>query len=131
VVQKVSVSFVDDLDGGDAAGTVEFGLDGVTFEIDLSDGNASALRETLAAYVEGARRTGGRARPGTQGAATAERAKKVGRLTLVRAWAVDNWSAPVNPRGRLSNSLLDAYDSRGTSSPAPAATPTRRTSKRK
>jgi len=29
---------MDDLDGGDAAETVTFGLDGATYEIDLSKG---------------------------------------------------------------------------------------------
>ena len=48
MAQQVNVKFVDDLDGSDAAGTVSFGLDGRTYEIDLSDDNAAKLRDSLA-----------------------------------------------------------------------------------
>ena len=49
---------VDDVDGGDAAETVTFALDGVTYEIDLSDTNAQKLRDDLATWSGHARRTG-------------------------------------------------------------------------
>ena len=41
MAKKVTVTLVDDFDGEGAADeTVEFGLDGVTYEIDLSGKNA-------------------------------------------------------------------------------------------
>ena len=40
MAQKVFVSLVDDIDGSEADETVEFGLDGVNYEIDLSAENA-------------------------------------------------------------------------------------------
>ena len=46
----------------DARETVTFGLDGTTYEIDLNDKNAAALREALAAYVGHARKVSGRRR---------------------------------------------------------------------
>ncbi|MBN9328662.1 MAG: Lsr2 family protein, partial [Cellulomonas sp.] len=36
MAQKVQVILVDDLDGGTADETVTFGLDGVSYEIDLT-----------------------------------------------------------------------------------------------
>ncbi|MFC0081615.1 Lsr2 family protein [Aciditerrimonas ferrireducens] len=48
----------DDIDGSEAEETVVFGLDGKTYEIDLSKKNAAALRKALAVYVEHARPTG-------------------------------------------------------------------------
>ncbi|WP_328612264.1 Lsr2 family protein [Amycolatopsis sp. NBC_00345] len=60
MAQKVRVDLVDDIDGSDAAQTVPFALDGVTYEIDLSDGNAARLRDGLAPFIAAARRTGGR-----------------------------------------------------------------------
>jgi hypothetical protein len=39
---------------------VTFGLDGVDYEIDLTDANASKLRDALADFIAAARRTGGR-----------------------------------------------------------------------
>ena len=47
MAQKVQVLLVDDLDGSEATETVTFGLDGVSYEIDLSSGNASKLRKDL------------------------------------------------------------------------------------
>jgi hypothetical protein len=52
MAQRVQVQMVDDLDGSEASQTVPFSLDGVTYEIDLSEENASALRDE---HVEGAR----------------------------------------------------------------------------
>ena len=56
---------IDDVDGTDAAQAIAFGLDGVAYEIDLSDENALRLRDELARWVRAGRRTGGRRRRGT------------------------------------------------------------------
>jgi hypothetical protein len=55
VARHVSVQLVDDIDGGPAAETVDFGLDGVRYTIDLSADNAARLRSTLAPYLRRAR----------------------------------------------------------------------------
>ncbi len=59
MAQKIHVELVDDVDGSPAAETVSFGLDGVQYQIDLSEGNATALREALAPYIGHGRRAGG------------------------------------------------------------------------
>jgi hypothetical protein len=51
---------VDDIDGSAAAHTVAFALDGLRYEIDLSDGNAAALREVFAPYIAAGRKAGSR-----------------------------------------------------------------------
>ncbi|MEU0092949.1 Lsr2 family protein, partial [Kribbella sp. NPDC006257] len=48
MAQRVQVVLEDDLDGGKADETVTFGLDGSTYEIDLSKKNAAKLRDALA-----------------------------------------------------------------------------------
>src|SRR4051812_50119181 len=60
MAQKVQVILVDDVDGGEASETVSFSLDGVSYEIDVSESNAGALRDALAPWVGHARRVGGR-----------------------------------------------------------------------
>ena len=60
MAQKTQVILVDDVDGSEANQTVTFALDGVTYEIDLNDEHAAALRESLEEWVGKARRTGGR-----------------------------------------------------------------------
>ena len=59
MVKKVLVSLIDDFDGKPADETVQFGLDGVSYEIDLSAKNATKLREHLQPWVNAGRRTGG------------------------------------------------------------------------
>jgi hypothetical protein len=79
MVKHTRTMLVDDLDGSPASGTVRFGLDGRSYEIDLSDENAARLRAILADYAATARsrRRSGRprraaaarsARPGDGGA---------------------------------------------------------------
>jgi hypothetical protein len=60
VAQRVHIVLEDDIDGGSAEQTVTFGLDGTTYEIDLSQSNAAKLRDLLAPYVAAARRSSGR-----------------------------------------------------------------------
>ena len=109
VAQKVQVILTDDLDGGDAEETVQFAIDGVSYEIDLSAANAEALREAVAAYVEAGRRIGGRstrrAAAAPKGRPAAERAD----LADVRAWARDN-GFQVSDRGRVSGEVRAAYE---------------------
>jgi Lsr2 len=48
---------VDDLDAGtDGVGTYRFGLDGVEYEIDLSEPNLQRLRAALAPFISAGRR---------------------------------------------------------------------------
>ena len=47
MAQRVEVVLIDDIDGGKAAETVTFALDGVSYEIDLSDKNAKQAARRL------------------------------------------------------------------------------------
>ena len=68
MAQKIQTLFIDDIDGGEAEGTVRFGPDGTDYEIDLSAKNAAALLKALAKYIDAARRAPGAARrPGRSG----------------------------------------------------------------
>ncbi len=116
MAQKVVVQIVDDLDGGTATQTVPFALDGVSYEIDLSDSNAEALRGELAQYVEAGKRVGGRrvkvAAGQTTVAGVADGAKKPvdrERNQAVRAWAGENGYS-IAERGRIPNEIYEAFD---------------------
>ena len=58
MAQRTLITLTDDIDGSEASETVVFGLDGATYEIDLNEAHAEDLREVLAPYVAGARRSG-------------------------------------------------------------------------
>ncbi|SFP53624.1 Lsr2 protein [Amycolatopsis arida] len=109
MAQKVLVSLVDDLDGSEAEETVEFGLDGVSYQIDLSAENAEELRDALAQYIEHARRSGGRKRS-PRAAKVAARPASVDREQnqAIRAWARKN-GYQVSDRGRIPSEVVEAY----------------------
>jgi len=99
---------VDDLDGGEASETVEFGLDGTSYEIDLSEANAKKLRDTLAAYIAEGRRLGARRRS-ARGRAAAARPAGTGSAAEIREWARSN-GFNVPDRGRVSAEVRKAYE---------------------
>jgi hypothetical protein len=110
MAQKVTVLLVDDIDGGTADETVSFSLDGVSYEIDLSDKNAAKLRDTFAQYVGQARRVGGRGSGGrSSGRGRARRGGGDNRTAEIREWARSN-GHKVNERGRIPATVIEAYD---------------------
>ncbi|XVX20960.1 histone-like nucleoid-structuring protein Lsr2 [Actinomycetota bacterium] len=105
MAQRVQVMLVDDIDGTDAEETVTFGLDGVTYEIDLNAANAAKLRDGLATWVGHARRSGGR----RSAAKPPSRAQSREELTNIREWARKN-GHQVSDRGRISAEVKAAYE---------------------
>ncbi len=106
MAQKVQVLLVDDIDGVPADESITFALDGVSYEIDLSAGNAAALRDALAPWVGHARKVGGR------GVRTG--APRPGRAARGDAAAIRNWAKStgrtVSERGRISAEVRTAYE---------------------
>jgi hypothetical protein len=110
VAQKVQVLLVDDLDGGEADETVTFALDGVTYEIDLTTANADKLRGLLTPYLDGGRRTGGRAGRGRAPKGAVRAGSPAGQDTAkIRAWAKEK-GYEVNDRGRVPATIREAYE---------------------
>ena len=85
MAQKIQTLFIDDIDGGDAEGTVRFGLDGSDYEIDLSAVHSAELHNALRTYVEHARKVAVTAR--RQGRTPGRRSGTGLDTTVVRAWA--------------------------------------------
>ncbi len=115
MAQRVNVVLVDDIDGNDAVETVTFALDGVEYEIDLSEENANKLRESLGLYIGHGRRTGGRRRSGGgQNESKAPRARSGASssdgpsASEIREWARAN-GHEVPDRGRVSSEVREAY----------------------
>jgi nucleoid-associated protein Lsr2 len=105
MAQKVHIVLEDDLDGSDASQTVSFGLDGATYEIDLNDKNAAALRDALAKYVGHGRKVTGtrRGRRSSASSNSTHSAKEI------RDWARSN-GHKVPERGRIPSTIREAFD---------------------
>ena len=119
MAQIREVRLVDDLDGEAADETVEFGIDGKNYEIDLSKANASRLRDALADFVSAARRPGGggrrRSSAGTGSASGGAGPAPKGRTAIDREQnqAIREWARKrgmkVSDRGRIPAEVLEAY----------------------
>ena len=118
MAQITEVRLVDDLDGGEAAESVAFSIDGKFYEIDLSEKNASALRDAFAPFVGSARRAGG-VPAVTRSKASARSGRPREQTAAIREWANAN-GHEVSARGRIPSAVLAAYENRGS---APVAEP--------
>jgi|SRR5882757_5890117 len=129
MAQQVVVQLIDDLDGsksGDIS-TVEFGIDGVTYEIDLTEPNAEKLRGRVDEYVAKARRTGGRVKRGSRPKVDNGNGA-VSEASLIREWALAN-GVELAARGRIPSQVVVDY--REAQQAAAASTKPRRTRAKK
>lgn len=102
---KVLTTLQDDIDGSDATQTVRFALDGVEYEIDVSDRNANRLRNSLSEFIAHARRVGGKR--GRRPASSSDVDTKA-----VRKWAEAN-GIEINARGRIPTDVVERYKAAG------------------
>lgn len=104
MARKTYVELIDDLTGDKAAETVSFALDGVAYEIDLSEDNAKKFREEIGSWTEKARRVGGRRARGTSPARSGANDS-----ARIREWAREA-GYEVPDRGRISGTIRTAYE---------------------
>lgn len=106
MAQRVDIQLSDDLDGTDfQAGkgeTLTFALDGHTYEIDLTNKNAGALRKILSPYVSAGRRVK------TSRSGRGKRAWSGPSANTAREWARAN-GYEVNDRGRIPANVREAF----------------------
>ena len=110
MAKQVITVLTDDLDGGDADRTIEFGLDGVNYTIDLSEKNAGKLRKTLDPYLAVASRVG---RAGTDRRIGSRAPVAPSRPNRDQNQAIREWAAKtgyeVSERGRITSSIVEAF----------------------
>lgn len=117
MARRIVHQLVDDLDGSvlevGEGETVLFSLDGVAYEIDLTEENAAGLRDALAPYVSAARSVSSRSGASRSGAAggSGRTRRRAGQqdYTAIRTWAKQNGHT-VSERGRIPASVLEAYE---------------------
>ncbi|ARD42409.1 histone-like nucleoid-structuring protein Lsr2 [Actinomyces gaoshouyii] len=103
MAQKTQIILVDDIDQSAASQTVTFGLDGVTYEIDLNDEHAAALRESIEEWSSKARRVSGRRNVRRRGSSSSAETQKI------REWARSQ-GMEVSDRGRIPAPIREAYN---------------------
>jgi hypothetical protein len=106
MAQKIHTLFIDDIDGGEAEGTVRFGLDGTEFEIDLNARHSDELHQALETYIQHARKVGSATRRGR-----GNRRSGAGSFDTARAreWAREN-GYDIKERGRIPADIVAKYE---------------------
>lgn len=105
MAKRTVMTVIDDIDGSEGAETIEFGLDGVGYEIDLAKANADALREALDPFVAHAQKVSGRR-------AGAKRVTAGGSSKAVRQWAAAN-DIDVPAKGRVPKTVVAQWEAAG------------------
>jgi hypothetical protein len=104
MAKEVVERYLDDLDGSEGASPITFGLDSVTYEIDLNQKHENELRMKLGPYVEVARRV----RLVGRGQRQSTLAGKE-RNTAIRAWALEE-GVELPARGRFADVVQEAFN---------------------
>lgn len=104
---------IDDLDGGEAAETITFAVDGTSYEVDLSDKNADKFRKAIKPFVENGRRKGRQSGSRNSSRQThskpaANVSKKAG-TEEIRQWAKEQ-GLTVADRGRIAANIVKQYE---------------------
>lgn len=112
VAQRTVVTLVDDMSGeeGENVQTVEFGFQGVSYEIDLDDENRADLSDFMQTYIANARRTGGRAKRGK--APSAQQGRSREETKAIRDWARKQ-GIEISDRGRVPGHVVEKYEGNG------------------
>ncbi|MGB3698845.1 MAG: Lsr2 family protein [Gordonia sp. (in: high G+C Gram-positive bacteria)] len=109
MAKKTVIQIVDDIDGAelDEYETVQWSLDGKSYEFDTSPEHAEEFRNHVATYVAISRPVGGRSTGARRSTAPAGRAATNTRV--IRKWASDNGYS-VSDRGRIPADIIAAYE---------------------
>jgi hypothetical protein len=115
MARRIVHQLVDDIDGtvleiGEGE-TVLFSLDGIAYEIDLTNDNAAQLRSALERYTKAARTVSAGRSNSAGGGANRRGRRRSGQqdYSAVREWAKQN-GFTVSDRGRVPASVLEAYE---------------------
>jgi len=114
MAQQVVV--VDDITGEAAASTRRLRLDGVEYDIDLTDETFAGLQEVLRPYLEKARvvpmskRTKGTGQREGRGTPVRQKQELPAASSTIRAWAAAN-GIDCPKRGRIPAAVVERYTS--------------------
>ena len=108
MAQRTIIVMEDDLDGSEATQSISLTVNGVDYQLDLSDKNATKLHKALDPYLNAARRVGGRKR------SNASKANSNGVVDnkAVRAWSASN-GIELSSRGRIPATVIERYRAAG------------------
>lgn len=107
MAKQTITRLIDDIDGTHADETVEFGLDGVAFTIDLTTAHAKELRDIMGPYAQAGSKVSRNGRAFTR--TTVSNRENREHNAAVRAWAKQQ-GLEVSERGRIPSQVVEAFE---------------------
>jgi hypothetical protein len=101
------VVLLDDFTGEEGAESIAYSLDGVSYEIDLSEDNAAQFRGFFAKYTDVSRCVAGRASNTSRSYTPSSNVNP--EIAKIRVWAGSN-GYDVGDRGRIPAHVTEAYE---------------------
>lgn len=108
MAKVTEIVLTDDITGESADETVTFALDGVGYEIDLSEGNAKELRGALAGFIESGRKLGKVVIGGRTTVSRSTPSTDREQNQAIREWAAGQ-GMKISERGRIPANVLEAF----------------------
>jgi hypothetical protein len=111
MAQKVQITLLCDLDDGnvEADETLQFGLGGASYEVDVCGKHAQQVRDGLQPFVVHGRKTSSASSGSSSRRRSGRAATGRDQTAGVRAWAKDK-GIHVNDRGRIPASVVKEYE---------------------
>lgn len=112
MAKKVYVQLVDDIDDKpiDSGGEhISYSVNGVSYEIDLSDKNAKEFHRKLDYYIEHSARVGGKRAKKAVGTTSTGQKRDANQTKAIREWAKSN-GYTISARGRIPSDVENAFD---------------------
>lgn len=106
MAQRTLISLTDDLDGSVADHTIQFGLNGKVYEIDLNSAHLAELEEALLPYIAAGRKVSTSKTRLRRSSSTATASGPSS--TELREWAKAN-GISIGDRGRVPYEVRQAY----------------------
>lgn len=105
MAKVTTITLVDDIDGTEAEGVVEFTVLGKDYEIDLSTANQSAFFAAIKPFIEAARRASNKGRSSAAAPVKVDKQQN----QKIREWAKAR-GLKLADRGRIPAEVVDLYD---------------------
>lgn len=102
MAQRTQIVFTDDIDGSEAGGTINFGLGGTDYEIDLNAAHAEQFQKAVSPFIAAARKA---ASSNGRRTARGSRTSAGPSPSEVRDWAKSQ-GLKVSDRGRVPDELI-------------------------
>jgi hypothetical protein len=115
MAKRTQILLIDDIDGSEAKDSIEFGINGQLWSIDLSEAHLKELMDGLSKFIDAGTALGKyHVGPGRKGAISTARRVPAGvnrdRNAAIRAWCETQPDITISSRGRIPDWVVAKFE---------------------